>query len=384
MKNTLAPGLTGELSTHAGPGQTISLGALPEATVFSTPSMVKLMEYCARQVLEPHLELGEESVGVDVHISHTSATPAGNKIRAHARVLEVQKNVILFEVWADDDWGEIGRGTHRRAVIQTRQFAERLSKHKGTAGPLEPETQFRWLKHERQGAVLHIVLDRAHKKNAMHQALTEELEQLVASLPQRFPDIRVVVIQGAGGNFSAGDDVGDLPQGPQEAAALSLRRGALFQRITESPQIFLAQIDGLCLGGGLVLASACDFSVASYRATLGFPEVTLGWPPNYGMGIVVARVGRSVALDLACSGRRLEAAAAKAAVLVNRVVPVAQLDAEIQNWTESLLALPPLALRETKSLLTPGQAWSDEVATQAFLRCLKTETAKNSISRFKP
>jgi enoyl-CoA hydratase/carnithine racemase/predicted thioesterase len=383
MKNTLVPGITGDLSTHAGPGQTITLGGVAEATVFSTPSMIQLMEYCARQVLEPHLDEGEESVGVDVHISHTSATPAGKKVQAHARVLEIEKNVVLFEVWADDEWGEIGRGTHRRAVIETSQFAKRLTEHKGFEGPLEPEAQFQWLKCERHGALLNVVLDRVSKKNAMNQGLTEELEQLVTSLPRRFPEIRVVVVKGAGGNFSAGDDVGDLPQDPQEAAALSLRRGALFQRITELPQIFLAQIDGLCLGGGLVLASACDFSVASYRATLGLPEVTLGWPPNYGMGIVVSRVGRSMALDLAYSGQRLEAGAAKAAGLVNRVVPVAQMDAEIRNWTESLMQLPPLALRETKSLLAPGQSWSDEVATKAFLRCLAEEPAKRSISRFR-
>ena len=127
MKNTLRPGLSGELDTHVGPGQTIALGGLSEATVFSTPSMISLMEYCARQLLEPHLEADEESVGVDVHIAHTSATPPGNKVTACATVLEVEKNVVLFEVVAEDDWGEIGRGRHRRAVIRTSKFAEKLA-----------------------------------------------------------------------------------------------------------------------------------------------------------------------------------------------------------------------------------------------------------------
>lgn len=382
MKNSLTPGLSGQLSTHAGPGQTITLGGVTEAIVFSTPSMIQLMEYCARQVIEPHLESGEESVGVDVHIAHTSATPAGKKVQAHARVQDIEKNVVLFEVWADDEWGEIGRGTHRRAVIKTSQFAERLTKHKGFKGPLEPETQFQWLKCERRGPQLHVVLDRAAKKNAMNQELTGELEQLVASLPHRFPEIRVVIVRGAGDSFSAGDDVGDLPQDPKSAAELSLRRGALFQRITELPQIFFAQIDGLCLGGGLVLAAACDFRVASYRATLGLPEVTLGWPPNYGMGIVAPLVGRSAALDLACSGRRLEASVAQSLGLVHRVVPVGQLSSEVHNWAEKLTELPAVALSETKLLLADRQSWSDEVATRAFLKCLEDEAAQSSIQRF--
>ena len=100
------------------------------------------------------------------------------------------------------------------------------------------------------------------------------------------------------------------------------------------------------------------------------------------MGIVVPLVGRSVALDLASSGRRLEASVAQSLGLVHRVVPVGQLSSEVHNWAEKLTELPEVALSETKLLLADRQSWSDEVATRAFLKCLEDEAAQNSIQRF--
>ncbi len=384
MKNTLRPGLSGELDTHVGPGQTIALGGLSEATVFSTPSMISLMEYCARQLLEPHLEADEESVGVDVHIAHTSATPPGNKVTACATVLEVEKNVVLFEVVAEDDWGEIGRGRHRRAVIRTSKFAEKLAEQKKASGTIASSPEFKLLHCQRAGQMLTVSLNRPSKKNAMNQALTLELEQLLGVLNASPNETRVVVFRGSNENFSAGDDIGDIPEDAREAEELSLRRGALYQAITMSPQVFVAEIDGLCLGGALVLASACDFRISSQRASFGLPEVTLGWPPNYGMGIVLSLIGRAAGMELALTGRRLHARDAASLGLVNEVVPHTQLSEFAQQYATKMLQLPAEAIKEIKRLLAPGEVWSDQTATQAFMRCLKTDTAIENLRRFRP
>ena len=183
-------------------------------------------------------------------------------------------------------------------------------------------------------------------------------------------------------HFRAGDDVGDLPVSDAEAADLSLRRGALFQQITELPQIFIAAIDGLCLGGGLVLAASCDFRIATHRARLGLPEVRLGWPPNYGMGIVQSLVGRGRTLELALTGESYDGQGADAMGLVNRVVAVAQLKTEVDNLARQLESLPAEALGAAKQLLAPGSNWSDDVATRFFVSCLSLDAAKQSRARF--
>lgn len=90
--------------------------------VFATSRMVALMEVAAARVLGPHLAEGDLSVGVSVEVVHTAATPPGATVTATAKFLGKDGKLFLFEVSATDDAGEIGRGTHKRAVVA----AERL------------------------------------------------------------------------------------------------------------------------------------------------------------------------------------------------------------------------------------------------------------------
>ncbi len=90
--------------------------------VFATSRMVGLMEVAAARVLRPHLREGEASVGVSVDVVHSAATPPGVTVTATARFVGREGKLFLFEVAASDNAGEIGRGTHKRAVVS----AERL------------------------------------------------------------------------------------------------------------------------------------------------------------------------------------------------------------------------------------------------------------------
>lgn len=90
--------------------------------VFATARMVALMETAAARALRPILHQGELSVGVSVEITHSAATPRGVKVKATARYLGREGKLFKFEVFAEDGGGEIGRGTHKRAIIS----AERL------------------------------------------------------------------------------------------------------------------------------------------------------------------------------------------------------------------------------------------------------------------
>ncbi len=96
--------------------------------VFATSRMVALMEVAAARVLAPHLAPGELSVGVVVDVVHTAATPIGGTVTATARLREREGKVFVFEVTASDDCGEIGRGTHKRAVISAARLVAGASK----------------------------------------------------------------------------------------------------------------------------------------------------------------------------------------------------------------------------------------------------------------
>src|SRR5262245_30143219 len=98
MKPGLHRGHTGELTWIVDPTMTITLGSLPQATVFSTPNMILLMERSAREALRPFLEEGEESVGVEVSVEHLGPAALGDTVRGVARVTAIDGRRVNFAV----------------------------------------------------------------------------------------------------------------------------------------------------------------------------------------------------------------------------------------------------------------------------------------------
>ena len=90
--------------------------------VFATSRMVGLMEVAAARILRPHLREGEVTVGVSVDVVHTAATPPGATVTATATLVGRDGKLFLFEIAAADNAGEIGRGTHKRAVVTTERL----------------------------------------------------------------------------------------------------------------------------------------------------------------------------------------------------------------------------------------------------------------------
>jgi predicted thioesterase len=99
--------------------------------VFATARLVGLMELAASRALHPVLGVGEASVGVRVDIAHTAATPLGAVVTAEARFTGMEGKLYVFEVAAHDAGGEIGRGTHRRAVVSADRLAAGASRRCG-------------------------------------------------------------------------------------------------------------------------------------------------------------------------------------------------------------------------------------------------------------
>lgn len=399
MKTGLAIGAINTLDLRVGGADVIHLGAhqSPGAIVFSTPSMINLMEHAARNALMPFLEPNEDSVGVNVSVEHLAATPLNAIVRAEAKVTAVDGRLIDFEITASDEREKIGRGTHRRAVIPLDRFASKLREKTKTLqggfvlpSHLEPDSgelsKLATIAVQRDGPVVTVTLNRPQKLNAIDRQMTSDLERLSAWLAGH-RDIRIVIMTGAGDAFSSGDDVkevGTLPM--NEAHLLSLRQAQLYLAWERLPQIFIAAVNGVAFGAGCVCACSCDFRIAAHSARFAMPEIRLGWPPGYGLAQLTALVGKARALELCLTGHEISAAEAASYGLVHEVVPLGRVISAARNLAEQLLAQPAEALRMTKHLLHGDEGMQPKMAylgdTEAYIHCLEQPDAREGIAAF--
>ncbi len=398
MAEQLKPGASATLEVVVAADQSISLQSADRQTavVFSTPSMINLMEHAARAALAPYLEPDQESVGAMVTVEHLAATPVGARVRATATVTSVDGRLVDFEIEAFDQLDRIGRGTHRRAIIRTGRFAERLVEKTqqltnlvtvGTTGVDDDLTSLETLRCERNGPVLTVRLNRPPKRNAVDTRMTTEWERVNAWL-QGHRDVRVVIISGSGEGFCAGDDVPEVGTlSPEQARHLSLRQARMYLDWEKLPQVFIAAIHGDALGGGCVMACACDLRLAATSARFGMPEIRLGWPPGYGVAQLTALIGKARALELCLTGQPVSARKAEAIGLVNEVVPGSRLAARTGELVGELLSQPAEALRETKRLVHGDEPLSTKLAyiadTEAYIRCLALPDAQEGIRAFR-
>ena len=394
MKNGLHPGQTGDLLWVVDPTMTITLGGLPAATVFSTPFMIMLMERAAREALRPFLEDSEESVGVEVQVEHLGPAALGDTVRGLARVTAVDGRRVHFAVQAFAGDREIGRGTHRRAVVNLNRIVENVEKlcgDQGRALALEPNPgnlpPLETLRVATKDRVTTVTFRRPDALNAVNVRMTGEWEQVMSWLAGHPEEVRVAILTGAGSAFCAGDDVKELASlSLDEARRLSLRQANLWLAAERLPQPVIAAVNGPAIGAGCVAAYSCDFRVAAHAATFGMPEIKLGWPPGYGVAQLTAIVGKARALELCLLGESIPATKALEWGLVHEVVPGAMLLTRAQHLADRLLALPAEALRATKRLVHADEGQLPKIThradTEAYIRCLALPDAQEGIAAF--
>lgn len=200
---------------------------------------------------------------------------------------------------------------------------------------------------ERDGAVAVITINRPKVLNALNAQTVDELRRAVLDL-KHDASVRVVIVTGAGEkSFVAGADInefaGQTPAGGKELAA---RGQHVLDLIDNLGKPVIAAINGFALGGGCELAMACTLRIAADTARLGQPEVNLGVIPGYaGTQRLPRLVGKGVALDILLTGRQVKADEALQIGLVNRVVPAAELMAEVRKLAADLAKKPPLSLK---------------------------------------
>ena len=194
------------------------------------------------------------------------------------------------------------------------------------------------------GGVARVTLDRPEKRNALSLELMDELTGVLQRLGAR-PDARAIVVEGAGVAFSAGHDltemVGrDLPFYQRLFDSCT----ELMETIHRVPQPVIAKVHGIATAAGCQLVAACDLAVAADDARFATPGVTIGLFCSTPMVPLSRAIGRKRALEMLLTGAPISAATALEWGLVNRVVPVSDLDAAVDELVAAISSSSPLTL----------------------------------------
>lgn len=210
---------------------------------------------------------------------------------------------------------------------------------------------------ERRGRVLLLTIDRPRIKNALDLASADALARGIDEL-ESDPELRVGVLTGAGGFFSAGMDLKAFERGDVPYVA---SRG-IFGIVNNPPaKPLIAAVEGGALAGGFELMLACDMVVAAADAELGIPEVRRGLLAASGALLdLPRRIPPAIAFELALTGEPISAARAAELGLVNRVAEPGEAIAEAIAMADVIAANAPLAVTASKRVLTETLSWDPE------------------------
>jgi len=237
---------------------------------------------------------------------------------------------------------------------------------------------------ERDGPMARIWLDRP-PLNIIDIPLMRELQAALDSLPGP-PHLCFLVFGGRGERgFSGGVDVFDHT--PERVAEMLGRFHGIFRKLWSSDWISVAAVHGFCLGGGMELATFCDFVIATHTARFAQPEIKLGCFPPVAAAILPALVGPRRALDLILTGRTITAEQAQDFGLVTEVVGEAELDAAVSSLLKTLSAHSPAVLPLTRKAVMRGAGLDfektlDELEKLYLDSLMKTEDAGEGIRAF--
>lgn len=210
---------------------------------------------------------------------------------------------------------------------------------------------------ERDGPIAIITVNRPKVLNALNETVLTELSGLFDEL-ERDRSVLAVVITGSGDRaFIAGADIGELAALPNARAGEEKAHAghAVGHKMEHSRLPMIVAINGYALGGGLELAMAGDIRIASSTAKLGQPEVNLGIVAGFGGSQRLPRlVGQGMASYMLLTGEPISADEAKAANLVEKVVPPDQLLSEAKRIAKVIAGKGPLAIAATKRLIHKG------------------------------
>ena len=240
----------------------------------------------------------------------------------------------------------------------------------------------------RDGSIATVVLNRADKLNAMTKPMWQGLGDAMRALSAD-DSLRCIVVRGAGEkSFSPGNDIAEFAtdrSNKRQAIEYGRIMHATAQAMIECRHPLVAQIHGICVGGGLEIASMCDIRICGESSRFGAPIKNLGLVMAYPeMSPLVRLAGADVALEILLEGRIFDAREAKDKRLVTRVVPDDQVAAEARAAAERIAEGAPLAARWHKKFarrLAEGRPLTEAEYDECF-DCFDTEDFRIGYSAF--
>ena len=204
------------------------------------------------------------------------------------------------------------------------------------------------VEYEVSDGIARVTLNRPERLNAIDADAEAALARIWTEIAGN-PEIRCVVLTGAGRAFCAGADMKE--EGPDGLNYWDVTGDHGFGGIALGGRLsvpLIARVNGLALGGGFEMVLGCDLVVAAESASFGLPEPRVGRLPLDGMVTLPRLTTRARAMGILLTGRRLGAAQALEYGLINQVVPDAELDAAVDEWLTDIVACAPLSLRAIK------------------------------------
>ncbi len=239
-----------------------------------------------------------------------------------------------------------------------------------------------------ENGIARITINRPEKLNALNKATIKELHSALNSI-EKDTDIRVIILTGSGEKaFVAGADIAEFADFSVEEGAQLAAEGQelLFDYIENLRTPVIAAVNGFALGGGLELAMACHFRIASENAKMGLPEVSLGVIPGYGGTQRLPQlVGKGKAMEMIMTATMLNAEEAKTYRLVNYVVPQEELMSFCESIAQKIMKNAPIAIAKAiKSVNANFRDGIDGYKTEinAFGYCFGTDDFKEGTTAF--
>ena len=233
-----------------------------------------------------------------------------------------------------------------------------------------------------------ITINRPSKLNALNVATIQELHYAFENLEEN-PEIKVIIITGEGEKaFVAGADISEFAHFSIEEGTQLAAQGQelLFDFVENLKTPVIAAINGFALGGGLELAMACHFRIASDNAKMGLPEVSLGVIPGYGGTQRLPQlIGKGRAMEMIMTAGMITADDAYRVGLVNHVVPQAELLTFCNGIAERILKNSPVAI--SQAIKAVNANFKDgvngyETEIKSFGKCFGTEDFKEGTTAF--
>lgn len=200
------------------------------------------------------------------------------------------------------------------------------------------------------GAVVEIVMNRPQARNALSQALLDQLRQAVADVTT-IESTRVVILAGEGKSFCAGMDLRAVQNEPAKMGDLLMAISLLTREMRRADQPFIARVQGAAVGGGCGLTCVCDFAFTHAESKVGYPEVSLGVCPAVVAPWLIKRIGAGKARQLLLAGGTVSGAEALDIGMVSHIVERDDLEETTLAFARNLAKGGPRAMAVTKQWL---------------------------------